>query len=238
MPAPAQQPGPLAVAVVLEALVILFDELLIASGELLFDRAIDRVTILVAEVAPRALRPAALQPLHGVRIDPLAAAARIAPLFALALSLAVSFAPLALALLLAAARTATLAVAFALFGLFDELGQDFNDLVLLLAGLRPCVLKRQLAAAELHAERNLAQRPLGIQLQLLQLAERADPHSLGGVGIKSQKLRERLGGFLVPQHGHFGHALQKEHFAAVGRVSGPLALQIGQERQRILEPLI
>ena len=130
----ASDPYPL--AVVLEALVVLLDELLVAGGELFLDGAIDRVAVLVAEVAPGALRAAAVQPLDRVAVGPLAAAAGVAALAALALGLAFAFAWLA-AWLLALARAAALAVALALFGFLDQLGQDLDDLVLLLAGFVP-----------------------------------------------------------------------------------------------------
>src|SRR5262245_4240353 len=81
----------LPLAVVLETLVVLLDELLVARGEFFLDRAIDRVAILVAQSAPRALRSTARQSLHGVGIGPFAAAARgaaLAPLPFLTLRLA------------------------------------------------------------------------------------------------------------------------------------------------------
>ena len=49
-------------AVVLKALVVLLDELLVAGGELFLDGVEDRVAIAIAEVAPGALRAAAMEP--------------------------------------------------------------------------------------------------------------------------------------------------------------------------------
>src|SRR4030095_6265587 len=74
----------LALAVVLEALVILLDELLVTGWEFLLNPTECWVAFFIAERAPRALRAATMQPIHCVRVDPLAAAAGISALAALA----------------------------------------------------------------------------------------------------------------------------------------------------------
>jgi hypothetical protein len=61
-------------------------------------------------------------------------------------------------LLLALARAVAAAIALALFGLLDQLGEDVDDFVLLLAGFASRVLERQFAAAKIHAEMHVTER--------------------------------------------------------------------------------
>jgi hypothetical protein len=105
----------------IKALVILFDQLLISTGEFFLDGGIDGIAILVAEVAPGALRAAAMQPLDGFGVRVLAPATVLAffPL-TLALSLALAFAPLTLARLVTRFfAVAALSFRFAVFGFLD-----------------------------------------------------------------------------------------------------------------------
>src|SRR5436190_6851854 len=124
----------LPVALVAEALVILLDELLVTGGVFFLDGVENRITLLVAKVAPGARRSAAVQALDGVAIDSLAAAAG-GSLLSLAFTLGLAFPFATLAGLGTGLRlAATLAIAFLLFRFLDQFGEDIDDLFLLVLG--------------------------------------------------------------------------------------------------------
>ena len=136
-----------------------------------------------------------VQPLDGVAVDPLAATTGFSLLLAFALGLTLPFTPLA-GLRTGLGLAATFAVALLLFGFLDELGEDVDDLLLLLLGGIPGVLERQLAAAEFHAELDVGQGSVFVELEGFQLAESADPHPFGSIGILIQKPLQALHRFL------------------------------------------